>query len=57
MKEDIKKLMAGIVEREADALRNIPVTDAYADAIDLIVEHVGRRGANLSLPAWGKPAR
>ncbi len=57
MKEDIKKLMAGIVEREADALRNIPVTDAYADAIDLIVEHVGAAAANLSLPAWGKPAR
>ncbi len=54
MKEDIKKLMAGIVEREADALRNIPVTDAYADAIDLIVEHVGRRGGKLVTSGMGK---
>ena len=53
-KEDIKKLMAGIVEREADALRNIPVTDAYADAIDLIVEHVGRRGGKLVTSGMGK---
>ncbi len=44
---DIKEEMRSILRREADAIQNIPVSDAYGHAVELIVEHVNRRGGKL----------
>ena len=43
MKIDIEKEMRSILDREAEAVRNIPVSDAYDKAVALIVEHVNRK--------------
>ena len=44
-----KDFITSILEREAEAVRHIPVSEHYEQAIDLIVEHVHDRG--------GKPRR
>lgn len=46
--------MRDILDREARAIENIPVSDNYARAIDLIVEHVNRRGGKLITSGMGK---
>lgn len=51
---DIKKLMTSILEAEAKAIREIPVTDGYDKAVALIVEHVNRRGGKLITSGMGK---
>ena len=43
-----------ILEREANAVLNIPITDAYDDAIGLIVEHVHKLGGTLIISGMGK---
>jgi len=43
-----------IFDREATAIRNIPVTDSYNTAIELIYEHVHRRKGKLVLSGMGK---
>ena len=43
----INDIMRSILERESQAILNIPVTDDYGRAVDLIVEHVNRRGGKL----------
>ncbi|MBO5054314.1 MAG: SIS domain-containing protein [Muribaculaceae bacterium] len=43
-----------ILELESRAILNIPVNDAYEKAIDLIVEHVHRRGGKLVTSGMGK---
>lgn len=47
-------LMREIIRREADAVLNIPVTDGYDKAVELIVEHVNRRGGKLITSGMGK---
>ena len=53
-KEATRRLMTSILEAEARAVREIPVTDAYSDAIDIIIEHVHRRGGKLVTSGMGK---
>lgn len=43
-----------IFKKEADAVLNIPVTDAYDKASDLIVEHVHRKKGKLVTSGMGK---
>ena len=50
MKEDIKALL----RKEAEAVLNIPVTDAYGKAVDLIVEQVHRKKGKLITSGMGK---
>ncbi len=54
MKENIEKLMESIIAAEADALRKIPVSSAYADAVELIVDRVARKGGKLITSGMGK---
>lgn len=46
--------MREIIEKESDALRAIPVSDAYDRAIGLIIEHVHNRGGKLVTSGMGK---
>lgn len=48
--DDVK----AILKKEADAILNIPVTDAYNQATDLIVEHVHRKKGKLVTSGMGK---
>lgn len=43
-----------ILEHEAKAIQNIPVTDAYSKAIELIVEQVNRKKGKLVTSGMGK---
>ena len=43
-----------LLQNEADAVRNIPVTEAYEQAVSLIVEQVHRRGGKLVTSGMGK---
>lgn len=51
---DTSTLMRSILEREADAIRNIPVMAGYDKAVDMIVEHVHHRGGKLIASGMGK---
>ncbi len=53
-KEDIRGLMEDILKREAEAVLSIPVSDGYGKAVELIVEHVNRRGGKLITSGMGK---
>lgn len=46
--------MRDILHREAEALLAIPVSDSYEEAVNLIVEHVNRRGGKLITSGMGK---
>ncbi|MBD5302119.1 MAG: SIS domain-containing protein [Bacteroides sp.] len=46
--------MREILRKEAEAILNIPVSEAYGKAVDLIVEHVNRRGGKLITSGMGK---
>ena len=50
MKESINKLL----KREAEAVMNIPVTDAFGKAVNLIVEQVHERKGKLVTSGMGK---
>ncbi|MDR0697873.1 MAG: SIS domain-containing protein [Tannerella sp.] len=43
-----------IVEREADAVRNIPVTESYEKAVNLIYEYVHQKRGTLIISGMGK---
>lgn len=51
---DIQKSMRDILEKESRAIANIPVSDGYDRAVDLIVEHVHRRKGKLVTSGMGK---
>ena len=51
---DIKESMRQIIEAESRALLNIPYTSGYDKAVELIVEHVHRRGGKLVTAGMGK---
>lgn len=46
--------MRAILEAEAEAVRNIPVSDAYEKAMGLIVRHVHELGGTLITSGMGK---
>ena len=54
MKENITALMQDILHKEAEAVMAIPVTEGYGEAVDLILEHVNRRGGKLITSGMGK---
>ena len=51
---DIKNTMRDILQAESLAIKNIPVTDDYQIAVDLIVEHVAQKGGKLVTSGMGK---
>ena len=50
----INEYITSILEQEAAAVRNIPVTNGYEEAVSLIVEHVHTLGGKLILSGMGK---
>lgn len=51
---DFKQKMKDILAAESEAIANIPVTDGYEQAVNLIVEHVRNRGGKLVTSGMGK---
>ncbi len=51
---DIQQRMREILKAESEALQRIPVSDAYDRAVELIIEHVHRRGGKLVTSGMGK---
>ena len=51
---DVKQTMREILVAESDAIRNIPVTDAYEKAVWLIVEKIHNKGGKLVTSGMGK---
>lgn len=51
--EYLEKLQR-ILEAEAEAVRNIPLSDAYDKAVEMIVDHVNRRHGKLVTSGMGK---
>lgn len=51
---DMQSKMREIIEAEAAALRSIPVTADYDHAVEMIVDHVARRGGKLVTSGMGK---
>ena len=52
--QTVKARMAEILAAESKAIADIPVTDAYAKAVALIVEHVHNRHGKLVTSGMGK---
>ncbi|MDE5857004.1 MAG: SIS domain-containing protein [Muribaculaceae bacterium] len=50
----MKESMREILKTESNAILQIPVTDGYERAVDLIVEHVHNRGGKLVTSGMGK---
>jgi arabinose-5-phosphate isomerase len=50
MIQDLKEL----IQREVEAIQNIPVTEAYNQATDLIIEHVHTKKGKLVTSGMGK---
>lgn len=51
---DVKEEMRSILEREARAILDIPVTDSYARAVQIIVDQVHGKGGKLITSGMGK---
>lgn len=54
MKIDIRQEMRDILAKEARAVENIPVSDGYEKAVELISDHVNGRGGKLVTSGMGK---
>lgn len=52
--DTIKSRMKDILHHEAQAILNIPFSEGYQKAVDLIVDHVNRRGGKLVTSGMGK---
>lgn len=50
----VKEKMAEILRAEAEAIRSIPVSDAYDRAVELILDHVHRHHGKLVTSGMGK---
>lgn len=50
----IKDLITSILKQEAEAVQNIPVSDSYEKAVELIVKHVHQLGGTLITAGMGK---
>ena len=51
---DVKQTMIEILAAESEAIRNIPVTDGYEKAVELIVRRVHEKGGKLVTSGMGK---
>ena len=51
---DLKNVMRGILDAESEAIRNIPITDQYERAVNLIVEATAKRHGKLVTSGMGK---
>ena len=51
---EVKESMRKILEAESRAILNIPITDGYEKAVDLIVEQVHNQGGKLVTSGMGK---
>jgi len=51
---DVKESMREILEAESRAIAEIPVTDQYDRAVELIIDHVHRRHGKLITSGMGK---
>ena len=51
---DVKQTMIEILAAESEAIRQIPVTDGYEKAVELIVERVHDKGGKLVTSGMGK---
>ena len=51
---DIKQTMREILAAESEAISNIPVTDGYEKAVNLIVQRVHEKGGKLVTSGMGK---
>ena len=47
-------MIAEILRQEAEAVQNIPVSEAYNEAVELIVKHVHDLGGSLIISGMGK---
>lgn len=54
MDTDVKDTMRRILEAESRAIANIPVSDSYDRAVELIVEHTYRRKGKVVTSGMGK---
>ncbi len=52
--KNVKETMEAILQAESRAVASIPVTDAYADAVRIIVERVHGAGGKLVTSGMGK---
>ena len=50
----INEAISSILQQEAEAVRNIPITDGYEESVTLIVKHVHELGGNLITSGMGK---
>lgn len=50
----MKEIIRSILQREADAILNLPITDDYEKAVSLIVEQVNHKGGKLVVSGMGK---
>ena len=50
----INEAISSILQQEAEAVRNIPITNGYEEAVTLIVKHVHELGGNLITSGMGK---
>ncbi len=48
------KLIQDILAHESQAILNIPISDAYARAIDILYEHVHQKGGKIIMSGMGK---
>lgn len=51
---NVKQTMAEILAAESKAIAEIPYSPAYDDAVEIIVDHVWRRGGKLVTSGMGK---
>lgn len=50
----MKEIIRSILQREAEAILNLPITDDYEKAVALIVEQVNNKGGKLVVSGMGK---
>ena len=50
----VNENITSLLEQEAEAVRNIPVTPGYEEAVSLIVKHVHDLGGKLIMSGMGK---
>lgn len=51
---NVQESMREILQAESEAIKNIPVSDAYQAAVDAIIERVHRKGGKLVTSGMGK---
>lgn len=54
MEKEMLASIQDLLKKEAEAILNIPITDGFAEAVDLIVEHVHIRKGKLVTSGMGK---